>query len=233
MRSRIRTHIKNQSRKSLLGIILLLIILVLFGTQLLIGFAVVLDKIKGKDEITTDAPNVKYIAPPVINPISDATNSKSIAISGYAGSQAVSVNLYLNNELVDETKPKSDKSFTFNNITLTPGENELKAKAITKEQGESSFSQVVKIKYLNKEPILEVSYPLDGQTVKKEESPIKISGKTDPNVRVTVNDFQAIVTDYGDFSYLYSLKDGENNLKINATDSAGNKTEKEIKVTAE
>jgi len=60
---------------------------------------------------------------------------------------------------------------------------------------------------------------------------LHVHGKTDPNVKVTINDFWAIVDDSGNYSYNLSLKSGDNPIKIVATDDAGNNTEKDLKIS--
>ena len=46
-----------------------------------------------------------------------------------------------------------------------------------------------------------------------------------------MNEFWAIVDAGGNFSYTLPLQNGENTIKVVATDEAGNKTEYEVKVT--
>ena len=56
-------------------------------------------------------------------------------------------------------------------------------------------------------------------------------GKTDSGVRITVNGFWAVIDENNNFSYSLPLQDGDNAIKVVAQDQAGNKAEKEIKVT--
>jgi len=59
---------------------------------------------------------------------------------------------------------------------------------------------------------------------------IKVSGKTNANAEVYVNDIQTKADSFGNFSVNYNLDEGENLLTIVANDSAGNYAEKEITV---
>lgn len=233
MRSRLKTNLKKQNTKAIFGIIIILLLIVLFGMKLLVGFTVVLEKFKNPKDNTVNTQSLDYIATPVINNSSTATNKANIDISGYVSSNNVSINLYVNSHLVDKTKPDSRNNFSFKDISLSPGDNEIKAKAISIDNKQSDFSDKVAIKYLDKPPALEINSPQDGQSFKKGQSPIKISGKTDSGVKVTVNDFWAISNDDGTFYYMFNLSDGDNNLKIVATDEAGNKTTKELKIKVE
>lgn len=233
MRSRLKQNIKKQNTKNLVIIFGILLILAIFGTKLLIGFSVIIDKIKGDDNNAEEVQNIDYIAPPTLNPLPDATNKDKIEISGFTTSSGVSVVLYINGKKKDTAKSNNDNVFIFKDIILDKGENEIKAKSITDPKKQSDYSQVVNISYLDKEPNLEIKEPTDGQKFKKDQSPIRISGTTDPGAKITVNDFWAITSDNGEFYYMYSLKDGGNNLKITSTDQAGNKTTKEININVE
>lgn len=232
MRSRLKQGIKKQIIKTLIIIIGIILVLSIFGTQLLVGFGIMLNKIKGDDSPKIETQSVDYIAPPVINPQPAATKESKITVSGTASADQ-DVKLYVNGKSAGSEKPAKDGTFSFSDVLLEKGENEIKAKSIASDNKESEYSETVKIKYLNSEPALEIKEPTDGQTFKKDQSPIKISGKTDPGAKVKVNDFWTIISDSGDFYYMYTLKDGGNNLKIVATDEAGNTKAKEVNIKVE
>ena len=83
-------------------------------------------------------------------------------------------------------------------------------------------------------PGLSIDQPQDGQTVSKSSSPtLGIQGKTDIGNNVTVNGFWAIVDDQGNYNYLYTLQNGDNDIKVIATDPEGNQTTKEIHIHAQ
>lgn len=234
MRSRLRTNVKKQSIHILLFIVAIVIILAAFGTHLLIGFSVVLDKLRGSDKVELSQHGVNYIAPPVLDPIPPATKENRIDISGTSiVSDDLMINLYVNGDSLEKVKPNENGTFSFENVELSSGENEIKAKSIASDDKQSEYSESIKIKYLNKNPNLEITNPSEGQTFKKDQGQIKISGKTDPGAKVTVNDFWTITNDSGDFYYMYTLTDGENPLKFVSTDEAGNATTKEIRIKAE
>jgi bacillopeptidase F len=235
MESRLKKHLKQEAYKNVLlgtlGIVVVIVLLVLFGTKILVGFSLLVGNLTGASQDTDNVTqnSATYIAPPALNPPFDATNSASITISGAAAPHE-KISLYLNGEVVDSTTVKSDKSFTFTGVTLKDGDNSLKAKVMTDDNKESDFSNEVKIALINKAPSLSLDNPKDGQGYKKEESPIKVTGKTDPGVKVTVNDFRAIVDDQGTYTYLYNIHDGDNDIKVVATDDANNKITKEVKI---
>lgn len=231
-RSRIQRHLQEQSLRNILlaigGIIIVIVLMATVGVNLLINFSLFV-KPNTTNDIKSAKDDVLYIAPPVINPINEATKSAQISVSGYAGDKQT-VKLYVNGKFINKTTVNKDKQFTFQNVPLEKGNNEIKAKATTDKDKESDYSQVLNINYIDKAPTLDISFPQDGQTISKDNNPIKITGKTNSGVKVTVNDFWAISNDDGSFSYPLSLKDGDNTLKIVATDGAGNQTSKELKI---
>jgi len=232
-RSRIQRHLQEQGLRNILlaigGIIIIIILMATYGVNALVNFSLLVTQRSSNDDVKSAKNDVAYVAPPVINPLNEATKSAQITVNGYAGEKQT-IKLYVNGKLTDKTEVKKNKQFTFNNVSLEKGNNEIKTKAINSDKKESDYSVIININYIDKPPALDVTYPQDGQTISKGDSPIKVTGKTDPGVKVTVNDFWAISQDDGSFSYTLSLSDGDNTIKIVATDDAGNQTTKELKV---
>ena len=86
------------------------------------------------------------------------------------------------------------------------------------------------VSYVKGTPKLTLTSPSDGQTFSKDSNKATIAGQTDPTDRVTVNGYWAIVDSKGNFTYALPLQNGDNQLKIIATDDAGNTTEVDKKV---
>jgi bacillopeptidase F len=135
----------------------------------------------------------------------------------------------VNNKQIKESKFDADNSFEFTNVLLRRGKNEIKAKAVDSSGKKSDFSKEIRIEYKNKSPDLAISSPSDQQNISGSRQ-IRIEGKTDTGVQITVNDYWAIVDGEGNFSYLLNLQDGENKIKVVATDEAGNQKMSEIRV---
>ncbi len=237
-KSRFKEHLQKETSRNVIiaifGIIVLGALLLIFGTNILVGFSLLVGKFSGSEDanMSESQQGVSYIAPPTLNPTVEATSSAAISLSGY-GKADQRIDLYRNGKMISKTTVKSNNTFRFTNVTLEEGVNSLKAKAVTVDNKRSNYSNELSVSLLNKSPELSIDFPQDGQGFKKEQSPLKISGKTDPGVKVTVNDFRAIVDSGGNYSYLYNLKDGDNNLKVVATDNAGNQTTKEISIRIE
>jgi hypothetical protein len=184
-----------------------------------------------QNQYSADSSNsITYIAPPILNQIENATNSASITVSGSSSVPHVTIELFVNGSQVDQTGLKSNNTFSFNTVSLQQGANDIKTMAQTNDGKQSGYSNDIQITYSNNPPSLTISSPSDGQTFSKDQSPVPISGKTNTGAQVTVNGAWAIVDDKGNFTYLYPLQSGDNDLKINAVDSAGNSTQKEIHI---
>jgi hypothetical protein len=231
IRSRLTRRIEQKTRKnlalSLFGIILAIILALRFGIPLLVNFSLFLSGFQHKNE-TTNTQSQTFIAPPVLDSLPQATSSADIVVSGITSDQQ-NVNLYINDNFVNTSKSGNDGKFTFRE-TVNPGENIIKAKAVVNDR-ESDFSNTVSVIYKSAPPSLNVTSPSDNQTFSKDQGMVEVKGVTDPNVRVTVNGYWAITDDNGNYSYNLTLQGGENKIKIIAQDIAGNKAEKEIKVT--
>lgn len=207
---------------AVVGIIAIIVVLVLFGTKILIGFSTLSENFQAKSSPSDSQSKTKtYVAPPQLNPIVDATNSAQIAISGF-GEQGQSIHLYRNGELVDKTTVRNDNHFKFPSISLQNGENTIKALAVTADNNKSDYSNEITVNYLSKPPEITINQPHDGQGFDRNAGPVNIEGQTDPGATVTINGFVAIVDDQGKFSYLYKLQDGDNTITAIAKDAAGN-----------
>jgi bacillopeptidase F len=231
-RSRIDKRLVKQTERNLLLIILggatLLILFVFFGVKLLVNFSLFIEK---KTDSSASSPTKnEVLVSPILDPIVSATNSANIDVTGIAGSGDY-VTLYINGKQLKKADVKDDNTFAFRNVDLDNGDNTIKAKAFTKDNKESKFSDAESIIFSNKAPALSVDFPTDGETYHKDNNPLKVRGKTDKNIRVTINDLWGMVDDNGNYYYNLPLQNGDNQITVVATDEAGNKTTKTIKVS--
>ncbi len=229
-RSRLNKNLEKKTRKtivlSIIGIIIVLFLLFKFGIELLVNFSVFLSGSKAQQNQQSST-QINFIPPPILNPLPSATNSAEIIISGKA-QKNMTVSLYINNSKVDQVQVDNDGNYTFSQ-TLENGDNQIKTRAEVNNK-QSDFSDTFDVIFKNSQPTLDVSYPSDGQQFKKDQNTVNVAGKTDPGVSVTVNGFWAVIDDNNNFSYTLPLQNGDNQIKIIATDQAGNKTEKDLKV---
>ncbi len=116
-------------------------------------------------------------------------------------------------------------------IVLNEGENSIYA--ISENSGGKSSlpSSTLLIVYDNLPPELEINFPADNTNFSgKNQKNITLEGKTEPESQVYVAGHLVILDGESKFSYQISLNEGENKIKIEVFDKAGNKTEKEITV---
>ncbi len=240
-RSRLSRSIEDQSRKniiiSILGIVLIIVVLAKFGLPLFTTFTSFLIGAKNSSEQKNQNDTPLFVSPPILDLVKSATNSAKITVSGTASDNQI-ITLYVNGDLIDKTKVGKNNTFSFKDVELKKGENKIKAKATVdtnnladKNKKESGFSNEEIITYKSGEPSLSIDSPSENQSFSKEENAINVNGKTDVGNRVTVNDFWAIVDENGNYSYRLSLQNGDNNIKVIATDEAGNQKTMERKVT--
>ncbi len=211
------------------GTLALVIFLVLFGLKILVGFSLLVDKLRGNSPAPASQTQ-SFLSPPVLDPLPEATNSAQIKVSGH-GQAGLTAIVYLNGA---ETKKLTiDQDGSFKTTVTVPGEGDLavSAKVLDGKGNTSDLSEVMHIMINSKAPIMEVTSPQDGAAISGDDNKILVTGKVGDDIQVTVNDRLVVVQNNGSFSYKYPLPEGDTILKIVATDSAGNQTKIERKVT--
>lgn len=201
---------------------------VFFGLPFLINLAVFLgDRQENSQVLDTDnlAPQ-----PPRFEPIAQATKEPLTTLRGYSESESI-VELFLNGISLATTTTSVDGTFKFENINLNDGENTFYGISSDRTGNKSSQSERLNITLKKTGPKLEISEPADNSTLTGEKKRrIKIIGRTEEDVVLTLNEKLIILNQDGSFNTEFSLVDGENALKFTATDKADNQTEKEIKI---
>ena len=198
--------------------IILAVFLITLGIPLLGKFADFLNLVFRKNEIS-QVDTKSTPRPPILDSLPQATNSASLAISGFSQDETKVV-IYNDSQNVGEAEVVSGK-FQFENLKLKDGQNEISVKAISKSGQESDLSQSVKIILDKEPPKLEVESPSEGQSF-SQDNRIKVSGKTDKEAQVYANGFLASVTADGNFEVFVPVLEGETTIEIKATDDAGN-----------
>ncbi len=224
-----RKHYEKNILFIFIGIVIVLIIFFLYGIPFLINFSIFIGSVKNSDDKYTVKNDSQYIAPPVLDPLPNATNKERITISGSAIPKQT-IKLYINGKYADKAIVDNDRTFVFKNVLLEEGDNNIMSKSIDLSK-ESDYSQNIHIAYKNKPPDLEIIKPYDQQIISEGGNHISVEGKTNADALVTVNNYQTIVDNSGKFSYLLNLQKGDNKIKVTATDEAGNQTSKELSVT--
>lgn len=224
-------NIERKNKKKFIWsiIISLTLFFVLFkwGLPLIIGPLSKINQVPKTTESTTSSN--AFLPPPVLNIPFEATNSAQLLISGNSTPEA-KVEIYLDDSLVSSTKTNPSGEFISDLITLTQGTNNIYGKTIDEDDKESLPSKNIQLVYSSDLPPLEISEPSDNKEIKGGDKKITISGKTEAEVEVLVNNSRVIVKNDGTFTTTINLNDGDNPINIKATNIFGNSTIKDLVV---
>src|SRR3990167_6718959 len=117
-RSRLSTRMKRKTEKSLflsiIGIIIVVFLLIKFGIPLLFNLSLFISTARGGDEVI-QAKTSEFVAPPLLDPTFQATNSATITLSGTAGEKQT-IKLYKNNDYISDTTTEKKGLFVFEDI---------------------------------------------------------------------------------------------------------------------
>ncbi|MBI4040216.1 hypothetical protein HY389_02580 [Candidatus Daviesbacteria bacterium] len=220
---------RNLILSLLLGIFLIYVLFIWVLPNLIGGLSV-LTKAKNPIQTQTKVSENSTLAPPVLNIPYEATNTATIRVRGYA-TPNTKVEIFLDGDLKSTVTSQDNGSFTSDNISLSLGTNNIYGKTIDDKDIESLASKTIQVTYSNTKPKLQVDQPPDGQVVHGGDKKVTVSGSTDPQDTIYINDNQVIVGDGGKFSSTININDGDNNIIIKAADSIGNTTQITRKVT--
>ncbi|HCM82355.1 TPA: hypothetical protein DIS60_03240 [Patescibacteria group bacterium] len=233
VRSRLRNYQDRKERRQIFltlgGIIGIFLFLALFGVKMLVGFSLFVDKLRGSTP-TNQQQTQEILLPPQLDTLPAAVNTEEIRISGRTKGD-VTILLYVNEQQTDKTKPEKDGTFVFPNVKIKEGFNTISAKAIDEKNNTSDLSDVLTIQVKKSKPTLDITSPSENAEISGEKQMATITGKTESDNTVSVNERFVVVKSDGSFSYDLPLKDGEQIITIIAKDLAGNETKAERKVT--
>lgn len=204
---------------SFLSVVIIVLIFTL-GVPLLGNFADLLGRVFGSKSLGNLSQN-QVLASPVLNSLPTATNSASLAVSGFASSGS-KTEIFLNSDKVGEADV-SDGKFKYENVSLKSGVNQINVKAVDSSGNESDSSETASVTLDTIAPKLSVNNPTDGQSFSGV-SRITVEGTSDPNAEVLANGFLANVANDGKFDVSIPVSGGDNTIEVKAIDYAGNTT---------
>lgn len=212
-----------------LASIILFLILIFFGIPTLARIAAFLADLRSSAAPVSITDNVPP-APPRFFAQPLATNEARIVLTGTAEAGAT-VKIFQDGKEIGEVVSGDDGTFQ-KEVTFSEGENLLKALALDQAGNESQESEVLKIVFDKDPPQITITSPSPGETFSGEDNRlITITGSTNEETQVTLNDRVALIDPEGNFSYQARLEDGENKFNVLARDKAGNETSEEIVVS--
>jgi len=230
--------LKKQERKNLrLAIIFALLSfslifgIIFLGPTIFIKLSLFLANLRSSSQSPQLEDKIPPAPPQLVIPF-DATPSAKINLSGFA-EPGVKIEIFLNGISKETLVADNDGNFQLSNLEIGNDENEIYAVATDNAGNISQPSPKTIITFDNTPPKLEISEPENKATFYGISKTIEIKGETDEDATVSVNDHLATMEAGGKFRYSLTLAIGTNNVKIVATDKAGNQTEKELTVFLE
>ncbi len=206
------------------------VIVAVFVLAILPNFARIIDFVLNTDTTTVaTSTEPQIIQPPLLSAPATATNSAQLRVAGSTLSDT-KVTVVLNGTQLDSVSPASDGTFSVP-VTLQDGDNTLSAFSTTGSGTESKASKEYSVFYDREKPLLTVTSPADKTTFSAKEQLVTLTGTTDPDSKISVNDRFVYPKADGTFTTQYSLSSGENILLIQAVDQAGNVTSSTLTLT--
>lgn len=224
-------RLAKKSRRNFIITIVLVVILSYFTLTWILpnfigGLGFVTNILSPAEKSKSQPKDNLTLAPPVLNIPYEATNSSEVDINGFATPNS-KIRLYIDDELKDTVDSSADGSFTFNNVSLNLGTNNIYGKTVDDKKNESLPSKLIRLIFDNEKPILNINEPEDNKKVQGGDKKVKVSGNTEPGISVFVNGTQVIVNSEGNFNTEQSLNDGDNSITIKTVDKALNTAEEQ------
>lgn len=236
--SRLKMYIQKKKREKIFILIFTVIIIFYlffnYGISLLINSVLFFrnfQQTKNNSTTNKNQPNKNDLYLLDIEDIPLATNSSRIVIKGSTFNLARLI-FYLNKKKVAEKNLITDESFTqiIDNL-IEETNNEILIKALNNENKIVKESKKYLVYYKKNKPKLEIIEPEEGKKVNQ--SSVIIKGKTDKETIIKINDYPIVVNAIGEFEHEVTLNEGENKIKIQAQDLAGNYEEKTLTIIFE
>lgn len=209
----------------MVGIVIVSVVSILFfGPQIgtLFGFLSSSRYVQVKDTTPPQAP--------IIYEFPSTTKESTASVKGYAEAGS-KVKLFVNGPETQTTVADTTGQFTFFDIQLITGKNTLFAKATDDSNNESEVSKSVYIDIDRDKPSITIDSPKNDSTVRNLDSRITIKGKLSEEGSLKIEDRMVIVRPDLTFEYLLGVKEGKSEIKLVATDKAGNEKEEKLTVT--
>jgi len=226
-----RVEDKKASKRiamALIGMAGLLVFLALFGVKILIGFSLLVDRMRGGSTPVTQQQSL--VLPPVLDPLPEATKEEKLDIHG-KGTPKTQAIVYLNDTEYKKVPVADDGTFTVTGMSVDPGSITISAKLIDDKDNVSELSNVITTTVDRTAPKLTIDKPEENTTINDGTHKVLVNGITEDATKITINGRIVVMKTDGSFSYSMPLNDGENKLKITAHDPAGNETSVERTVT--
>lgn len=222
-------ELRKKLGKTLLALVSIIVTLVL----LIVFFAPKLGMFFGlfsrhRNEI--DQSSIIKPASPIFSAVPSAVKEEKVTLNGYA-QPGLTIVIFVNGPEADKTTVGADGLFTFNEIQLINGNNTISAKAIDQQGIESDQSKAYSITVDKEKPKITIDSPKNDATIRNLDKRIEITGKLNEKSTIKINGRMAILRPDLTFKFLLGVQDsGTIEIKVEATDEAGNTAEEKFKV---
>lgn len=227
-----RIEEKKNIRKAgiyIVSAVVVLVSFVIYGIPLLAKMAIFVGGLTRNEQ--TDAGDVTPPAPPKLAPVEGFVKTDKLSIRGFTEA-GVDVKLYLNDSNAGKILADDSGEFLFPEVKIASGSSEIYVISTDKSGNSSQPSGRLKVTLDTMAPKLTINSPKEKDIISgSDKRSLKVTGETEENVIVKVNGRNAIVASGGIFETTITLADGDQEIKVEATDKAGNKTEKTVNVT--
>jgi len=218
----------KQAVKYLLLIFLMLYLMIKLGLPALIRMATFLGEIRSSGEPIERQDELPVMTPQLL-PLPEATQEEAMDIAGYAEA-GTTIQLFTRGISADEVVADKDGNFTFREIHLREGENEIYVVARNDKSKMSDQSESWTVVFDKTAPSLKIDQPEDGDKFFDKDSPITASGKTEEDGSLTVNGRFVMVKGDGSWETQVELSEGDNQIEVVVKDDAGNEIKETVKV---
>jgi hypothetical protein len=205
--------------------VIIFVLFIFIFIPLLIKYSAYLKDSNYKEEVL----EIYLPQTPILNALPKNTNQDLLQVSGFAQANS---NLWLNVNDKEIEKTKVNDQGAFNTeVELDEGENNVYVYTINDEKQKSSSSKEYMIYLDQEEPYLDIFEPAPDQEFSGAvQKLLTIRGVTKSNAKVYINGRLTRAKISGDFNTQYSLEEGDNLLKVEVLDEAGNTTEQELTI---
>ena len=225
------TSSKNKLTKTIETFIFVLVIILVFiftvGFNLLLKTSVFIANLFAKNQPQSLNKTIDLYGSIEIDSIPTATNSGTFIVTGTLVNYD-KLEFFLNDEKVKTKSINVNDTFTEEIGELIEGENDFYIRATNTETKSKKNTAIYTIVLKESKPKLEINQPQDNDKTSQQE--IIVKGSTDKEVFIRINYLPVVVDAIGNFETSVRLKDGENIIKITASDIAGNIEEKTLKI---
>jgi hypothetical protein len=166
---------------------------------------------------------------PIVTLPPPATSKTSLDLEGFGEADSLVVVVH-NGREIDQVEVDNEGQFSYT-LELDKGENLVSLYGVDQAGNESATRQLVIVQDSEAPTLLFEDLDEGKQIVGRDQQNFSVRGETEPESQLTLNDRSVFVRSDGTFTAQIYLQEGDNTLKFVVIDQAGNRTEREVRVT--